>query len=116
MGNIWTPYFMCVLLCGGGVGGAILTRRRSTRGVVPRWNCYTGLMDGFPRITIEPDKCAGAPCIRGYRIRVVDVLDLLAAGLTAEEIVEELPDLEPEDVTAALEYAIHRVSLQPAVA
>jgi uncharacterized protein (DUF433 family) len=57
------------------------------------------------RITSEPDKFGGEPCIRGLRIRVVDVLDLLAAGLTAAEIVDELPDLEVEDVTAALIFA-----------
>jgi len=49
-----------------------------------------------PRITIEADKRDGKPCIRGMRIRVTDVLDLLATGLTPEQVVEELPDLEPE--------------------
>ena len=48
------------------------------------------------RITIEPGKCGGRPCIRGMRIRVTDVLDLLEAGLTSVEVVEELPDLELE--------------------
>ena len=62
----------------------------------------------FQRITSEPDKCGGRP-IRGLRIRVVDILDLLSAGLSHEQIVEELPDLEPEDIKAALAYASRRV-------
>ncbi len=57
------------------------------------------------RITVDPDRCAGRPCIRGMRIRVVDVLDLFAAGLTAEQILEEMPDVEREDLKAALQYA-----------
>ena len=57
------------------------------------------------RITIDPEQCGGRPCIRGMRIRVVDVLDLLANGLTAQQVVEELPDLEPEDIQACLKYA-----------
>jgi len=61
------------------------------------------------RITSHPDQCGGRPCIRGMRIRVIDVLDLLAAGLTREEVLTELPDLEPEDITAALQYASRRL-------
>lgn len=61
------------------------------------------------RITSEPDKFSGRPCIRGLRIRVADVLDLLSAGLSHAEIVEELPDLEVEDIKAALEFATRRV-------
>jgi uncharacterized protein (DUF433 family) len=57
------------------------------------------------RITTNPAQCGGRPCIRGMRIRVVDVLDLLAAGLTQEQIFEELPDLEPADIEAELKYA-----------
>ena len=53
------------------------------------------------RITVNPDQCGGRPCIRGLRIRVSDVLDLLAAGLSAEKVIEELPDLELEDVSAS---------------
>lgn len=56
------------------------------------------------RITINPDQCGGRPCIRGMRIRVVDVLDLLAQGLTTEQILEEMPDLEREDIEAAISY------------
>ena len=53
------------------------------------------------RITINPEQCGGRPCIRGMRIRVIDVLDLFAAGLTSEQILEEMPDLETEDLKAA---------------
>ena len=61
------------------------------------------------RITVNPKQCGGRPCIRGMRIRVVDILDLVAAGLTHSEIVKELPDLELEDVRAAVEFARRRV-------
>jgi uncharacterized protein (DUF433 family) len=57
------------------------------------------------RITINPEQCGGRPCIRGMRIRVIDILDLLAVGLSYQEVLEELPDLEREDVMAALYYA-----------
>ena len=57
------------------------------------------------RITFNPRQCGGRPCIRGMRIRVVDVLDLFAAGLSAERILEEMPDLEADDLRAALAYA-----------
>ena len=63
------------------------------------------LMD---RITINPEQCGGRPCIRGMRIRVGDILDLFAAGLSAEQILEEMPDLEREDLQAALQYAARR--------
>ncbi|WP_342362631.1 DUF433 domain-containing protein [Terrarubrum flagellatum] len=61
------------------------------------------------RITSEPGKLGGRPCLRGLRIRVSDVLDLLAAGLSHAEIIAELPDLEPEDIKAALAFAAQRV-------
>lgn len=61
------------------------------------------------RITVNPEQCGGRPCIRGMRIRVVDILDLFAAGLNAEQIIEELPDLEMDDVKAALQYAARRM-------
>lgn len=57
------------------------------------------------RITIEPGKCGGRPCIRGLRIRVSDILGLLSAGASHDEILSDYPDLQPEDVYAALEYA-----------
>jgi uncharacterized protein (DUF433 family) len=61
------------------------------------------------RITTNPKQCGGRPCIRGMRIRVTDILDLFAAGLDAEQILEEMPDLEAEDLHAALHYAAHKI-------
>jgi uncharacterized protein (DUF433 family) len=57
------------------------------------------------RITADPNQCGGRPCLRGLRIRVKDVLDLLAAGAAREDILADFPLLEAEDITAALEYA-----------
>lgn len=57
------------------------------------------------RITFNPNQCGGRPCIRGMRIRVKDVLDLLAAGVGETEILEDHPYLESEDIRACLEYA-----------
>jgi len=57
------------------------------------------------RITVEEGKCGGRPCIRGYRMRVTDVLELLAAGASFEEILADYPFLEREDIYAAIEYA-----------
>ncbi len=68
------------------------------------------------RITIHPLQCGGRPCVRGMRIRVSDVLDLLAAGLTAEQVVAELPDLELADIAACLRFASVRTSQVEAVA
>lgn len=62
------------------------------------------------RITVNPKQCGGHPCIRGMRIRVSDVLDLFAAGLSPDQILEEMPDLEYEDLQAALQYASNRVN------
>jgi uncharacterized protein (DUF433 family) len=62
------------------------------------------------RITTNPEQCGGRPCIRGMRIRVVDVLDLLSNGLTAQQVLEELPDLVPEDIQACLKYASRKLS------
>ena len=67
------------------------------------------------RITVDPGQCGGRPCIRGMRIRVSDVLDLLANGLSPEKIVAEMPDLEVEDVYAALRFASRRLD-HPVVA
>jgi len=61
------------------------------------------------RITINPEQCGGRPCIRGLRIRVIDILDLLANGLSQEQVLEEFPDLEIEDVVAALKYARNKI-------
>jgi uncharacterized protein (DUF433 family) len=62
------------------------------------------------RITIEPGKCGGHPCIRGLRMRVSDVLELLASGATIDEIIDDHPSLEPDDVRAALMYAAVQMS------
>ena len=61
------------------------------------------------RITIDPEQCGGRPCIRHYRIRVKDVLDMLAAGVSEREILEDYPFLQPEDIRASLEFAAEAV-------
>ena len=61
------------------------------------------------RITVNPNQCGGRPCIRGMRIRVIDILELQAAGLGPIEILEELPDLTMEDIQAVALYAIRRL-------
>jgi uncharacterized protein (DUF433 family) len=57
------------------------------------------------RITINPEQCHGRPCIRGLRIRVADILEMLANGIAAEEILADFPDLEPDDIRACMAYA-----------
>ncbi len=61
--------------------------------------------DLLQRITIEPGKCGGRPCIRGKRLRVTDVLELIGAGASFEEILEDYPFLERDDIPAAIAYA-----------
>ncbi len=67
------------------------------------------------RITVDPDQCGGRPCVRGMRIRLTDVLDLLSSGLTPSQILEEMPDLEQADLKACLQYASKRID-HPVVA
>ncbi len=62
-------------------------------------------MSHLDRITVNSEQCGGRPCIRGMRVRVRDVLDLLAAGSSRVEILSDYPYLEDEDITAALEFA-----------
>ena len=62
-------------------------------------------MESFDRITIDPNQCGGRPCIRGTRFRVVDLLELLAAGASHEEILADYAFLEAADIPAALLYA-----------
>jgi uncharacterized protein (DUF433 family) len=62
-------------------------------------------MSELHRITIDKDVCGGRPTVRGLRIRVQDILDLLAAGASRAEILDDYPYLEDEDITAALQYA-----------
>jgi len=59
------------------------------------------------RITVEVGKCGGRPCIRGMRIRVKDILELLAAGASFEEILKDYPFLEREDILATIDYVAH---------
>ena len=69
------------------------------------------------RITVEPGKCGGRPCISGMRMRVTDILQLLSADASYEEILEDYPDLERDDILAAIAYAAHqtdRIVLQSA--
>ena len=61
------------------------------------------------RITFDPEQCGGKPCVRGMRIRVSDVLSLLANGLTFQDVLEEMPDLQMEDIQACLLFAISRI-------
>jgi uncharacterized protein (DUF433 family) len=67
------------------------------------------MTDNTSRITTNPKQCGGRPCIRGMRIRIIDVLDLLAVGLTHQQVLEELPDLELEDIEAVLKFARKRL-------
>ncbi|QYM77619.1 DUF433 domain-containing protein [Horticoccus luteus] len=62
-------------------------------------------MNYMERITFNPNQCGGRPCIRGMRIRVKDVLDLVAAGVPEADILADYPDLEADDIKASLEYA-----------
>lgn len=66
-------------------------------------------MSQLHRITFNPNQCGGRPCIRGMRIRVKDVLEMLAGGATEAEILESYPYLEREDIQASLEYAARSV-------
>jgi uncharacterized protein (DUF433 family) len=66
-------------------------------------------MSELHRITINPEQCGGRPCIRGQRIRVSDILDLLASGASHQEILEDYPYLEEGDIFASLEYAARQL-------
>lgn len=61
------------------------------------------------RITIDPDICHGKPTIRGSRLLVSTVLELLAGGATWDEILDDYPNLEPEDIKSCLEFAVRLV-------
>ena len=62
-------------------------------------------MLNFPRITVDPAQMGGVPCVRGLRIPVATVLRMLAAGLSAQQILQEYPDLQEEDIRESLRYA-----------
>jgi uncharacterized protein (DUF433 family) len=68
------------------------------------------MADLTSRITVNPEQCGGRPCIRGLRVRVSDVLDLFAAGLTGVQILQELPYLDQEDLQACLQYAAREIN------
>ena len=74
-------------------------------------------MDWKQRITIDPEKRGGKPCIRGFRMTVYDVLEYLASGMSEEEILKDFPDLTREDIHACLAFAADRerklVSIPP---
>lgn len=65
-------------------------------------------MNALDRITVDPEVCGGRPCLRGLRMRVSDVLEMLAHGATRQEILDDYPYLEDEDITAALVYAAYQ--------
>lgn len=67
-------------------------------------------MNFHDRITLDPGKRSGQPCIRGMRITVKDILEYLAGGMTQAEILEDFPELEQEDLTACFAFAAHRES------
>ena len=64
--------------------------------------------DRLRRITVEAGKCGGRPCIRGQRIRVTDVLELIAGGASFDEILADYPSLDRDDILAAIDYAAHQ--------
>jgi uncharacterized protein (DUF433 family) len=63
------------------------------------------------RITIEAGKCGGRPCVRGMRIRVSDILEMLGDGVSMEEVLNDFPDLEREDILACLQFAARRTDI-----
>lgn len=81
--------------------------KQKTKDSVKDWDSPLSL-ERLSRITVEEGKCGGRPCIRGLRIRVKDVLELLGAGASFEEILKDYPFLEREDILAAIDYAAHQ--------
>jgi uncharacterized protein (DUF433 family) len=72
-------------------------------------NKYGGIMaDLMERITMEPGKCGGRPCIRGMRIRVMDILEMLSLGVSEQEILNDFPNLESDDIKACFRFAARR--------
>ncbi|MGH7963740.1 MAG: DUF433 domain-containing protein [Candidatus Binatia bacterium] len=68
------------------------------------------MAEGSERITVNPRQCGGRPCVQGMRIRASDVLELLADGMAPEQVLDEHPDLELEDIQTCLRSASLRVS------
>ena len=84
---------------------------RVTQFIALYYSWFGRIMASFlERITVNPEQCGGRACIRGMRIRVVDVLDLFVADLSAEQILDEIPDLEKEDLQAVLRYASEKLN------
>lgn len=71
--------------------------------------CYPQRLMTFPRVTIRPDQMGGAPCIRGLRIPVSVIVEMVAEGMTADEILASYPDLQREDIPEALRFAAEAV-------
>jgi uncharacterized protein (DUF433 family) len=69
-------------------------------------------MDSAQRITFDPEVCGGRPCVRGMRIRVADILEMLGHGVPEAEILQDFPDLEADDIRACLLYAARRTSFE----
>ena len=88
-------------------GRRVLERRHLSRSelgwVTPGWE-YNQAVSRLDRITSDPEVCHGKPVIRGLRYPVADILQLLAGGMSVEEVLADYPDLERDDVLAALEY------------
>jgi uncharacterized protein (DUF433 family) len=87
----------------------------AVRALAVKWNtAYLSIREAsmkrerLQRITVEAGKCGGRPCIRGLRIRVTDILELLSAGASFDEILKDYPFLEREDIRAALDYAAYQ--------
>ena len=74
-----------------------------------RARCMGQTVELMDRITVNPDQCGGRPCVRGMRIRVSDVLELLAAGLSTADVLAEMPDLDAADIAACLRFASRRL-------
>jgi len=68
------------------------------------------MIEIMDRITVDPEQCGGRPCIRGVRIRVTDILDLLASGLSSSEVLAGMPALEVEDIEACLRFASRKLN------
>ena len=97
-------------MAGAVMGAAAGGIEASLLGAFKVWRYRLDMNSLLDRITVEPGKAGGRPCIRGLRMRVQDILEMLASGMTSAEIVAEYPYLEPDDVRAALAYAAAAVA------
>jgi uncharacterized protein (DUF433 family) len=92
------------------VAGDIRVLRDPAEQLHPIRPVRSGTVGGMNRVTVNPDVMGGVPCLRGLRIPVATVVNMVAGGLTVQQIVDELPPLEPDDVAAALRFAADAVS------